>query len=163
MPDTATADSLREILLTCLAVPRWADEVAGGAPFASSDDLIESARSAAPLSASEVLQAISDHPRIGEAPRGDSQSREFSRREQVAVDASDEAFAASIAAGNAEYERRFGRIFLIRASGRTRAEILAELQRRLELDEREDLDIVAAELVDIAVLRIASLLTEGKL
>jgi 2-oxo-4-hydroxy-4-carboxy-5-ureidoimidazoline decarboxylase len=158
-----TASSPRDVLLTCLAVPRWADEVTDQAPFASSDELLEAARSAAPLTASEVRQAISDHPRIGEAPRGDSASSEFSRREQDAVDASDAVLAAAIAAGNAEYERRFGRIFLIRAAGRSRAETLVELQRRLELNEAEDMSIVAAELVDIALLRIASLVTEGKL
>ena len=51
----------------------------------------------------------------------------FSAREQAAV-----APSAELVAGNIAYERRFGRVFLIRAAGRSGPEILAELRRRLE-------------------------------
>jgi len=64
--------------------------------------------------------------------------------------------AAAIAAGNAAYERRFGRVFLIRAAGRTRAEILGELRRRLELDDAAELAIVGEQLREIALLRLRS-------
>ena len=59
--------------------------------------------------------------------------------------------------GNRAYEEKFGRVFLIRAAGRSRAEILAELRRRLELDPDAELEQVAAELRDIALLRIPQL------
>ena len=59
--------------------------------------------------------------------------------------------------GNRAYEEKFGRIFLIRAAGRSRPEILAELQRRLLLDPEAEVKVVAAELRDIALLRIPQL------
>ena len=65
--------------------------------------------------------------------------------------------AERLAAGNRAYEERFGRVFLIRAAGRSRAEILAELERRLALDPEEEIGIVGAELRDIALLRIPQL------
>ena len=44
--------ALREGLATCLAVPRWVDEVVAGAPYATLDDLLDAAGVAAtPLSA----------------------------------------------------------------------------------------------------------------
>ncbi|MFP5282722.1 MAG: 2-oxo-4-hydroxy-4-carboxy-5-ureidoimidazoline decarboxylase, partial [Actinomycetes bacterium] len=55
------------------------------------------------------------------------------------------------------YEEKFGRVFLIRAAGRSRPEILAELRRRLELDPETEAGIVGAELRDIALLRIPQL------
>ena len=68
--------------------------------------------------------------------------------------------AARLAAGNAAYEKRFGRIFLIRAAGRTRAEILAELERRMTLDDAEELRVVARQLGENADLRLATMFPE---
>ena len=155
----APDSELRALLRSCLAVPRWIDQVAAAAPFASADELLERARSAAePLAAAEIEQALAEHPRIGERPRGEGRSAVFSRAEQQAPDAGDVELAARIEAGNAAYEERFGRVFLIRAAGRTRAEVHAEQRRRLALDGETDLRIVARELREIALLRLERLL-----
>ena len=152
---------LRDLLRSCLAVPRWIDEVAAGVPFASDAELIERAQHAAePLRSDEIEMALADHPRIGDKPKGDGRSAAFSRSEQQAPDAADAELAARIAEGNAAYEERFGRVFLIRAAGRTRAEILAEQQRRMALDDGAELRIVASELRAIALLRLAKLIEE---
>jgi 2-oxo-4-hydroxy-4-carboxy-5-ureidoimidazoline decarboxylase len=158
MTTIPVGDDLRTALLACLAVPRWADEVAGLAPFASAAALLEAAGAAAtPLPRSEIDQAMAEHPRIGEKPRGTSQAAVFSRTEQASVDADDAAVAAAIADGNRAYEERFGRVFLIRAAGRSRREILAELHRRLALDDDTEAAIVGSELRDIALLRLGVL------
>jgi 2-oxo-4-hydroxy-4-carboxy-5-ureidoimidazoline decarboxylase len=148
--------ALREGLATCLAVPRWVDEVAAGAPYASLDDLLDAAGLAAtPLSAEEVDQALADHPRIGERPAGNTAAGAMSAEEQSASASDDAELAAQLAAGSRAYEEKFGRIFLIRAAGRSRTEILAELQRRLELEPDAEIKLVAAELREIALRRIA--------
>jgi 2-oxo-4-hydroxy-4-carboxy-5-ureidoimidazoline decarboxylase len=46
---------------------------------------------------------------------------------------------------------------LIRAAARSRPEILAELNRRLQLDPETELGVVGSELRDIALLRISQL------
>ncbi|MBF4761985.1 2-oxo-4-hydroxy-4-carboxy-5-ureidoimidazoline decarboxylase [Nocardioides islandensis] len=139
----------REQLLGCLSVPRWADEVLSGEPYADRSALLAAADAAArSMSDPELDQALSAHPRIGE--RGGAQSQ----REQAGVDAS---AADRLAAGNAAYEERFGRVFLIRAAGRDADEILAELERRLANTD----DAERAETVDnlrqIALLRLEAL------
>lgn len=150
--------ALRDGLATCLAVPRWVDEVAAGAPYATLDDLLDAAGLAAtPLSAAEVDQALADHPRIGERSVGDGPGSAFSAAEQAASESDDAELAEQLAAANRAYEEKFGRIFLIRAAGRSRLEILDELQRRLELDPGDEIKIVAAELRDIALRRITQL------
>jgi len=151
-------DDLRTALLACLAVPRWADEVAGQAPFASAAALIEAARAAAtPLPRTEIDQAMAEHPRIGDKPHGTSRAAGFSRTEQASADADDADLAAALAEGNRVYEERFDRVFLIRAAGRSRREILAELHRRLTLDDDTEAAIVGSELRDIALLRLGVL------
>lgn len=158
MSTIPVGDDLRAALLACLAVPRWADEVAGQAPFATAAALVEAARAAAtPLPRHEIDQAMAEHPRIGEKPTGDSQAAGFSRAEQASVDADDAGLAAALADGNRVYEERFDRVFLIRAAGRSRREILAELQRRLTLDDDTEATIVGSELRDIALLRLGVL------
>ena len=120
--------------------------------------LLEVASEAAsPLSASEIDEAIAHHPRIGEKPVGDGAAQAFSRNEQAGLGSDEDDLATAIATGNVAYERRFGRVFIIRAAGRSRAEILAELERRLELPNSSELKIVGEQLRDIALLRIENL------
>ena len=166
----ATDSELRAGLEAALGVRRWVIEVAGLAPFETLDELLDAARTAAtPLSAGEIDEAMAHHPRIGEKPVGAGAAAEHSRREQAALDAgvgsssvSDDAeLTSAIAAGNAAYEARFERVFLIRAAGRTRGDILAELTRRLTLDEATELAIVAEQLREIAILRLAATFGAG--
>ena len=152
-----TDAALREGLSAALAVPRWVEDVASRAPFATLDELLAVASAeASPLSPDEIDQAISHHPRIGEKPVGQGTSQQLSRSEQGASTE----FAEEIAAGNAAYERRFGRVFIIRAAGRTRREILDELTRRLALDDAIELQVVGEQLRDIALLRLEKLFGE---
>jgi len=152
--DVTEAD-LRAGLAASLSVNRWIDEVAAGYPYESVARLLSTAADAAtPLSASEIDEAIAHHPRIGEKPVGEGASQNFSRSEQAGLGDDDENLAAQIAAGNEAYEERFGRVFIIRAAGRTRAEILDELTRRLELPNATELEIVGDQLREIALLRL---------
>lgn len=152
-----TDAALREGLTASLAVPRWVEDVASHAPFESLEQLVLVAYTeATPLAPDEIAQAIAHHPRIGEKPTGEGTSQAFSRAEQ----GSSEELADEIAAGNRAYEERFGRVFIIRAAGRTRAEILAELNRRLQLDDETELVIVGEQLRDIALLRLQKLFGE---
>jgi len=142
----------REQLLTCLSVPRWADDVVSGEPYADRAALLAAADVAArSLSDVELEEALAAHPRIGE--RGGEQSR----REQAGVDRSGDT-AGRLAAGNAAYEERFGRVFLIRAAGRDAEAILAELERRLgNTDEAERAETVD-NLRQIALLRLEAII-----
>lgn len=155
-----TDAELRDGLTAAIAVRRWVEEVASHAPFASLDELLDAARDAAPLRRFEIDQALAHHPRIGEKPVGEGAAQQFSRAEQASADAGDDALAAAIADGNRRYEQNFDRVFLIRAAGRSRAEILAELERRLLLDEQEELAIISEQLLEIALLRLRQTFAE---
>jgi len=145
-------------LLACLGVERWAEDVLALSPYETAARLLEvAAEKADPLSAEEIDEAISHHPRIGEAPRGEGAAQDFSRAEQAGLGDDDADLAEQLRAGNEAYEERFGRVFIIRAAGRSRAEILAELERRLELPNATELEIVGRELREIALLRLERL------
>jgi 2-oxo-4-hydroxy-4-carboxy-5-ureidoimidazoline decarboxylase len=150
---TAPAPVSRDQLLSCLSVPRWADEVLAGEPYADPDALLAAAEAAArSLSDDELDQALAAHPRIGE--RGGARMSDQSRREQAGVDPTTGDTAARLATGNAAYEERFGRVFLIRAAGRDAEAILAELDRRLGNDEETERAETVDNLRQIALLRL---------
>ncbi|SOE53499.1 2-oxo-4-hydroxy-4-carboxy-5-ureidoimidazoline decarboxylase [Salinibacterium xinjiangense] len=153
MIDVTDAD-LRAALAASLAVPRWVEDVASRAPFDDLSELLLVAYAeATPLAATEIDEAIKHHPRIGEQPVGSGTSHNFSRAEQG--DATE--LAEELAAGNAGYEEKFGRVFIIRAAGRTRSEIVDELNRRMTLDDATELQVVGEQLRDIALLRLEKL------
>lgn len=142
----------RTRLATALHVTRWVDEVASGCPYPSVEALVGVADLAARrLTPSEVDEALAAHPRIGERATG------LSSAEQAASATDDPALVEAMAVGNETYEQRFGRIFLIRAAGRSRMEILTELHRRLGLSDAEEAAVVADELRQIALLRLPTL------
>ena len=153
MPHDAEGPGItREVLLGCLSVPRWADEVLAGQPYPDEDALIARADEAArSLDDDELDQALSGHPRIGE--RGGAQSQS----EQSGVDTGDET-AQRLRAGNQAYEERFDRVFLIRAAGRGAEEILSELERRMQNDDATERAETVDNLRQIALLRLEAAL-----
>jgi 2-oxo-4-hydroxy-4-carboxy-5-ureidoimidazoline decarboxylase len=154
------AGRLRADLHACCVAPAWAAAVEAGRPYPSRDAILAAGDAAArSLSWSDVLDGLAAHPRIGERPAGASAEAAFSRREQsAAAGSADEATAAALVAANREYETRFGHVFLIFASGRTSAEILAAARERLGNDEAAERLIVADELRKIARLRLERML-----
>lgn len=143
-------------LLACLDVQRWANEIADRRPYRSDDELYEVAdRAATELTEDEIHSALAAHPRIGQRSTGKDASASWSRREQAGVDADDTKLAVELAEANEEYERRFGHVYLVCASGRSGPELLEILRSRLDNDPTTEMRVVADELRKIARLRLA--------
>ncbi len=154
--DALPPEEAAALLRTCLDVPRWVAEVGSGRPYASWPALRAAASTAADsLTGDEVETALARHPRIGERA-GAGHDAAHSEREQAAVDPQDREVATRLEAGNAAYEERFGRVFLIRAAGRSAQEILAELDRRLGSSAEQEQAETVTQLREIALLRLES-------
>ncbi|WP_121030818.1 2-oxo-4-hydroxy-4-carboxy-5-ureidoimidazoline decarboxylase [Terracoccus luteus] len=148
-------DEARTRVLACLGVPRFADVVVGGRPYADLDALLSTAEDAADdLTDDELAAALAGHPRIGERATSAAHQAEFSAREQSGVDPDDAQVATELTDGNRAYEERFDRVFLIRAAGRTAGEILGELRRRLGNDDAAERAETVTQLREIALLRL---------
>jgi 2-oxo-4-hydroxy-4-carboxy-5-ureidoimidazoline decarboxylase len=139
------------LLTACCAARRWVAEVAAGRPFGSVDELLRRSDAAvAGLAEADLEQALAGHPRIGGAAGGRA-------REQAGVDRGDRELMAALADGNRAYERRFGRIYLVCASGRSGPELLALLRSRLGNDPATEWRVVRSELEKINRIRLARL------
>ncbi|WIB25737.1 2-oxo-4-hydroxy-4-carboxy-5-ureidoimidazoline decarboxylase [Curtobacterium sp. MCSS17_015] len=154
--DRFDVDDARALVTSWAAVPRWVDAVLAGRPFGTVGALTAAAdRLARTWTDAEVEAALAEHPRIGERPVGDGAAAAASRLEQAASADTDGVTAAALRQGNADYEARFDRVFLVRAAGRTADQVLAELRRRLGNDDATERTEVADQLREIALLRLA--------
>lgn len=139
----------------CLDIDRWVETIVDRRPYPNTSALLDAARAAAdPFTQAEIDGALAHHPRIGERAAGAGAEARMSAAEQAGLGQSSAELETALAAGNAEYERQFDRVFLIRAAGRSRQEILSELERRVSHTEEQELPIIAGELRDIALLRL---------
>ncbi|WP_296195371.1 2-oxo-4-hydroxy-4-carboxy-5-ureidoimidazoline decarboxylase [uncultured Microbacterium sp.] len=159
--DAAPPESAAAVVSVWAAIPAWVDAVVAERPYGSVEALAERADALArEWTRADLDAALAHHPRIGEKPRGTGAEAAASNREQASMAQASTSLADAIADGNAAYEERFGRVFLIRAAGRGPDEMLAELTRRLGNDD----DTEAAEALDqlrqIALLRLRTSLED---
>ena len=140
VPEDAVA-----VMMSCCASRRFAAAMTAGRPYESLD-AVQTAIEAAfgSLSWEDVLEAMAAHPRIGDRVSGQSAT------EQSGVSATSR---DALAAANAEYEERFGHVFLICATGLSGEQMLAALRERLKNDPYTERAVATAELRKITVLR----------
>lgn len=149
--NAATWRDANEALLSWCSSQRFAVTVEAGRPYRSLFAL-ECAVHVAfdSLTWDDVLEALQAHPRIGARADGRSAA------EQSGVADTDR---DALAAANAEYEARFGHIFLICASGLTGGQMLAALRARLGNHPDTERIVAARELAKIAMLRLREALS----
>jgi len=152
-------DQATDRLLTCMNAPGWATAVVAGRPWPDIGGLLTNAyRLGTELSDEDLDLALSRHPRIGERATGPEAAH--SAAEQSGVDADDADLALQLRSANLAYENTFGRVFLIRAAGRSGRQILAALSERLGNDPVTEAGVVRDELAQIARLRLSALVDE---
>jgi 2-oxo-4-hydroxy-4-carboxy-5-ureidoimidazoline decarboxylase len=122
-----------------------------GALLAASDEIWRS------LGEPEWLEAFRSHPRIGESRAEKTVAEQFSawsEQEQQKAAAANDAVKTALKWGNREYEQKFGRIFIVCATGKSASEILEILRRRLHNDDATELQQAAEEQRQIMHLRL---------
>ncbi|AMY66462.1 2-oxo-4-hydroxy-4-carboxy-5-ureidoimidazoline decarboxylase [Enterobacter asburiae] len=145
----------------CVALPEWADALALRRPYASRDELFSTASALTQnWDEAALAQALNAHPRIGEKPAGSQAEAALSRQEQGEVNDRDADLVRALREGNARYEARFGRVFLIRAKGRSGEEILQALHARLENSDAQEVRAALEQLREITLLRLEGVISE---
>jgi 2-oxo-4-hydroxy-4-carboxy-5-ureidoimidazoline decarboxylase len=144
-----------EQLRACCAADAWLRGMTAARPFPSADAALGlSDHLVRHLDETGLDQALAAHARIGERRLGGTPEDRWSRREQAGALAVDTDVQMRLADGNRRYEERFGRVFLIRATGRSAEEMLAALDERLGHDDATEREVVRRELAEIVRLRL---------
>jgi 2-oxo-4-hydroxy-4-carboxy-5-ureidoimidazoline decarboxylase len=163
--DTLAPEQALAAFLRCCGARRWAQAMASGRPYGDEAALSASAaRAFETLERADWLEAFSQHPRIGERSQLATRFRStagWSAAEQGSLRGAGEDELDALLRANREYEARFGHIFIVCATGKTAAEMLALLHERLRNPPARELEIAAAEQRKITAIRLAKLLAEG--
>lgn len=150
-----------EALLRCCGSSRWAEAMVAQRPFAGRNALFAAAESEWwGLDPADWLEAFSHHPRIGERPTGSGGAAAWARQEQAGASSASAETARRLEELNREYERRFGHVYLVCATGKTADQMLAILELRLTNDAVKELREAAEQQRQITRLRLERLLSE---
>jgi 2-oxo-4-hydroxy-4-carboxy-5-ureidoimidazoline decarboxylase len=153
--DPATA--AREAL-PCCGSRAWAAALASRRPIIDEASLIEASTSIWLALPEEAWQeAFDSHPRIGQThtqTQATEESLRWSAQEQRTTLSEDETAKLALKEANHRYEQKFGRIFIVCATGKTSAEILAILDARMRNDEATELREAAEQQRQITQLRL---------
>jgi 2-oxo-4-hydroxy-4-carboxy-5-ureidoimidazoline decarboxylase len=148
-------------LLKCCGSTRWGQRMTQHRPFETIEELTRTANEVwASLDQADWLEAFHSHPKIGEKKAAEpvsKQSQQWSGQEQAGVRDADQEMIDLLAQLNREYEEKFGFIFIVCATGKSAAEMLAILRERLRNAIDAELGIAAAEQAKITELRLKKL------
>ena len=158
-----TVDEAMRDLLRCCGSRRWAQAVAAQRPFANAAAVLSAADEAWwKLDRADWLEAFTHHPKIGDIDSLRAKfatTKEWAAGEQSGVNAADEDVLRGLADGNRDYEKRFGHIFIVCATGKSAQEMLTLLRERLKNDADKELRIAAGEQAKITKIRLEKLLS----
>jgi 2-oxo-4-hydroxy-4-carboxy-5-ureidoimidazoline decarboxylase len=162
------AEAEKEVL-ACCGSRAWAQALASERPVTSEAMLLEAADKIwRNLTEADWLEALECHPRIGELPKAEAKAKEaavarserWSAEEQSQAGMASEAIKIALRDRNRDYETRFGRTFIVCATGKSASEILEILLKRLRNDLRTELLEAAAEQRQITRIRLQRWLAE---
>lgn len=160
--DGMNESGARDALTRCCGAARWVNGTLAKRPFGDGDGLLDAARVTwAEMERADILEAFDHHPRIGadvaKLREKFAKTSEWSSGEQASVSDASEATLTALRDGNLAYEARYGHIFIVCASGKSAAEMLALLQARMDHPPEDELAIAAAEQMKITELRLEKL------
>ena len=150
-------------ILPCCGSQAWTQRIVARRPFMDEAALVvASDETWRNLTRSDWMEAFHSHPRIGESRASQSlqgqsppaQSVAWSAQEQRSVEGADADTKIALEDANREYERRFNRIFIVCATGKSAPEILENLRRRLNNDAETELHETAEQQRQITEIRL---------
>jgi allantoicase len=151
--NTRTPQIAEQELQSCCGSSEWVREMIASRPYAGWSELVAAAENIWwDLDPPDWREAFAAHPRIGEKA-----ASSWARQEQSATSSASEPTRKALAEANREYEKRFGHIFIVCATGKSADDMLALAQQRLRNQPDDELRIAAQEQLEITKLRLMKL------
>jgi len=151
-----------EELLKCCGSGQWVKKMVDLRPFANKQALLEQARihwdQCGPP---DWLETFKHHPKIGDLKSLEKKfasTRQWAGGEQKGVNTADHQILAALAQGNDDYEKKYGYIFIVCATGKSAGEMLEILKKRLSNQPEEEIQIAQGEQMKITLIRLEKLL-----
>jgi len=161
--DHLAAERKKEMLKQCCDSTAWVEKMLTVPPVNDLIDLFEDAEEKwYECTEADWKEAFSHHPKIGDI---NSLKEKFARDkwvkdEQSSVKQAPDQTLEALAEGNKLYERKFGYIFIVCATGRSAEEMLGLLTSRLRNSPENEIKIAMEEQNKITRIRLEKLFTD---
>jgi 2-oxo-4-hydroxy-4-carboxy-5-ureidoimidazoline decarboxylase len=147
-----------QVLELCCVSTRWIEGVLRERPYRDLPALRNVADSVwSTLSKDDYLEAFEGHPKIGDVNSLKAKyagSGNLAAHEQSSVANAAEPVIERLVKGNQRYERRFGYIFIVCATGKSALEMCELLEQRLDNGPIVELTVAAEEQRKILQIRL---------
>jgi 2-oxo-4-hydroxy-4-carboxy-5-ureidoimidazoline decarboxylase len=162
--NTLPAPQLKAELFKCCGSNSWVEKMV---PFFPAEDLVEILEDAEEqwykCSKEDWKEAFTHHPKIGDVDslkKKFASTSEWASAEQGGVSTAAPQTINELAKANEAYEKKFGYIFIVCATGKSADEMLGMLQSRLQNSPDEEIEIAADEQNKITKLRLEKLVAD---
>jgi 2-oxo-4-hydroxy-4-carboxy-5-ureidoimidazoline decarboxylase len=159
--DHLPKEKKRELLLQCCGSNCWADKMLSIFPF---EDLVELEEAAEEkwyeCNEEDWKEAFDHHPKIGDM---DSLKQKFTaiktwaEGEQAGFATTSEEVLKEMQESNDQYQKKFGFIYIVSATGKTATKLLSTIKDRLNNSAENEIKIAAEEQNKITQLRLQKL------
>ena len=160
--NTLSVEQATHVFMQCCTASAWVEAMVKARPFSDSRAIATQADLVwQRLEEKDYLEAFEGHPQIGNVATLRAKyanTKELASGEQSSVNQASEQVLVDLAKGNADYLDKFGFIFIVCATGKSAAEMLALLLERLPNNRATELANAAEEQRKIFHLRIDKLL-----
>lgn len=164
--NTLPDNEARDVFTRCCASTRWVDAMVARRPFTNGDALLGALdQTWCEMNEADFLEAFLAHPKIGDVNslrKKYANTQAMASGEQSGVNGANEAVIKRLAEGNQAYEEKFGFIFIVCATGKSAAQMLALLDARLPNNRAQEIANGAEEQRKITRLRLMKLLDGGE-
>ncbi len=159
--DHLPVDQKREQLQKCCGSKIWIDKMLLAPPAEDLVDLLETAEEKwYECSEKDWLEAFEHHPKIGDInslKKKYSSTVAWASNEQAGVSMASDEILEALSKGNDDYEKKFGYMFIVCATGKSADEMLKILQSRLPNNPEVEITMAAEEQNKITKLRLEKL------
>jgi len=160
--NTLTVEQAAQTFMQCCTATVWVNAMVKARPFSDKRAMAKQADLAwQELEYADYLEAFDGHPQIGNVAtlrKKYANTKALASGEQSSVSQATEQVLVDLTKGNADYLEKFGFIFIVCATGKSAAQMLALLRDRLPNDKAVELANAVEEQRKIFHLRIEKLL-----
>lgn len=160
--DNFEIEKKKDLLKQCCGSSAWVNKMLTVFPVEDLVDLLEDAEKKwYECTEQDWKEAFSNHPKIGEIhslKNTFTSTAQWARGEQSGINNAEEKILQELAEGNKLYQKKFGYIFIVSATGKSAEELLNLLQSRLLNSPEEEIRIAMEEQNLITKIRLEKLI-----
>ncbi len=157
-----SSESAQDQLNSCCTSVNWQKEVIKARPYKDREEFFLSQEKIwLSLSKEDFLEAFDGHPKIGDVSslkKKYAHTKALASGEQSGVNTASEEVINELSKLNLEYDKKFGFIFIVCATGKSALEMLNLLKERMNNSQEDELIIAAGEQAKITKIRLEKIL-----